>query len=98
MTIEELIAEAKSVGKWSVDSGYNIRCENGLCPVVAVAKRKGFDEPVNNGNFLPAGSFIGLSSEDTWAVVRAADCIGHTSSYFALRGQLLDELIGERHL
>lgn len=77
MTAIELIEEAAKVGKWGEkEFGVMIRCANGWCPIIAVAKARQLDGiiPLSNWDFSIAGYKLGLSDTDIHNIIRAADC------------------------
>ena len=81
MTIDELLDEAAKVGGWRVWGVARIRSESGYCPIVAVARGRGFKG--DNWEWWKAAAVLELPVEDARQVV-----IGTDYEWGELRGEI----------
>lgn len=103
MTFEELLVEAAKGRRWHVSAGGAVRCESGLCPIVAVAAGRGWEgrgRPPHNGDYPDAAKWLGMreggqGSNSFHLVAAAADGGSSYGPHKEARRRMLEVLVGE---
>lgn len=73
MTLKTFIEEASKIKGWRINRERQIRCKNGYCPIVAVARKRYPKRDLSNGLWAEAADLIGLTFKNADKVVGAAD-------------------------
>lgn len=91
MTLKQLIKLAKKGREWKLEDELEIRCSNGLCPIIAAFCNKFPHDPQpRSWMYDVAGKRLGLDSELAERIASAADC--NEGSDLVIRAELLKGL------